>query len=475
MRSNFVQNGNQVKPQCHTAKCAHWLALMGLCLGVLEIRAEELVVQRLAVFSHSDDATQPTSLIQGLDGCLYGTTSGDRLTNGTVFKLTRGGELTVLASFDPSGTNGCCPGTLVQAADGSFYGSNAGLDGSTSAGSPGGVFHLGMNGELRTIFRFSQSRQRARVLIFGTDGTLYGTTSSGGSFGYGTVFKLTPAGEHTTLFSFARTNGLNPTSLVRSDDGTLFGTTSDWISVNAPDTVFKLSPSGEFTQISSSFEGGPRRPWALTLGTDGNLYGADRAGGPNRFGSFFRITPTGTLTTLAEFDGTNGWDPDRLIQGADGNFYGVAVAGGADTVGWVSSDGGYIGSGSGTIFKATPTGELTRLASLQEMPGDDILGFVASNDGVFFGVRTSGGPPEPAGVFRVASAPVLNGLKHQEGRDILTWRAFRGGAYQVEQRSTCAMPWVSSSGIITAVGDVVALTNMVSAAAERYYRVRLLP
>jgi uncharacterized repeat protein (TIGR03803 family) len=80
-------------------------ALMGIWMIVCGGQAAELAVQRLATFSHSDDNTQPTSLIQGSDGCLYGTTSGDHTTNGTVFKLTAGGELTVLASFDSGATN----------------------------------------------------------------------------------------------------------------------------------------------------------------------------------------------------------------------------------------------------------------------------------------------------------------------------------------------------------------------------------
>jgi uncharacterized repeat protein (TIGR03803 family) len=446
--------------------------LLGVCTIVCGAHAGELAVQRLATFSYSDDDTQPTSLISGSDGSFYGTTSGDRSTNGTVFKLNPNGELTVLVSLDPDGTNGCCPGALVQAPDGSFYGAT----GSRQALDFGGIFHLAPSGELRTIFHFNDAKgQSARILLYGTDGNLYGTTSSGGNFGYGTIFKLTPTGEHTTLFSFARTNGINPTSLVRSSDGTLFGTTSDWIGVNAPDTVFRLSPSGEFTTLSSSFTGGPVRPWSVILGTDGNLYGLDRVGGSNHFGSIFKMTPTGTMTTLAEFDGTNGWDPDRLIQGADGNLYGATAAGGADYMGWIPADGGFIGSGSGTIFKVTPNGELARLASLLEMPGDDVVGFVQGADGVFYGARTSGGPPEPAGVFRAAPPPVITGLTCLEGKDILSWSSFRGGVYQVEYRATCATEWVSLPPAMVAVGNETALTNSVGASAERYYRVRLLP
>jgi uncharacterized repeat protein (TIGR03803 family) len=458
-----------------------WISiLLGVGTIACASQAADLAVQRLVTFGHSDEDSQPTSLIHGSDGFLYGTTRGSLVTGGTpggtVFKLSPGGELANLASFEPNGTNGCCPGALVLAPDGSFYGATAWPDGARGTGAPGGIFHLSTNGELRTIFWFSGANGRtARVLLYGTDGNLYGITSSGGSSGYGTVFRLTPAGAHTILFSFSRTNGINPTGLVRAGDGTLFGTCSDWISVNAPDTIFKLTPTGEFTVLTSSDVGGPRRPWSVVLGADGNLYGVDRVGGSNHFGSVFRMTPDGVMTTLAEFNGTNGWDPDRLISGGDGNLYGTTSAGGSDFAGWIPDDGGFVGSGSGTIFKVTTEAEITALASLKEMPGDDVTGFVRGSDGVLFGARTSGGPSEPAGVFRAAPHPVLIGLRCFEGQTVLSWSSFRGGVYQIEQRTTCAGPWASVAGTMVATSEQAALTNALHSTREHYYRVRLLP
>jgi uncharacterized repeat protein (TIGR03803 family) len=460
-------------------KPAFLLVLVSVWIMVCRSHAGEQAVQRLVTFSYSDDDTQPTSLIQGSDGYLYGTTRGSVATGGspndTVFRLTAGGELNTLASFDPNGTNGCCPGALVQAQDGSFYGATAWPNGAGGTGAPGGIFYMATNGEVRLIFTFGGTNGlSARVLLYGADGNLYGTTSSGGSLGYGTVFKLTPAGQHTVLFSFSRTNGINPTSLARGRDGTLYGTTSDWIGINAPDTVFKLSPSGEFTTLSSSFSSGPTRPWSLVLAPSGDLYGVDMTGGPNRFGSVFRMTPTGAMTTLAEFNGTNGWGPNRLIQGTDGNIYGTTGAGGPDYAGWLPVDDGFVSSGSGTIFQAT-SGGITALASLQEMPGDDITGFVESADGILYGARTSGGPPEPNGIFRVVQQPVITGLLNLEGRDVLSWSSFEGGVYQVEYTTTFAASWTPLSPTIVAAGKKASLTNVVGSTAQLYYRVRLLP
>ena len=433
-------------------------------------------LQSLATFSCSDDGTQPTSLIQGTDGCLYGTTSGTQnaalSTNGTVFKLTPGGELTVLASFDLTGPVGGRPGALVQMPDGSFYGATY-----QPAPGHGGIFHLTPTGALNVIFSFNGANgSSARTLIHGADGNLYGITDSGGSGGYGTVFRLTTTGELTTLFSFSRTNGINPTSLVRGGDGTLFGTCSDWIGVNAPDTVFKLTPSGAFTILASSFDSEISRPLSLVQGSDGSLYGADQAGGANHFGSVFKVTPAGTVTILAEFNGTNGWGPDRLIQGADGNFYGTSAAGGPDFAGWLPSDCGYVGSGSGTIFKLAPDGELTALASFQSLPGDDVVGFLQDADGVFYGGRTSGGPPEPAGIFRLAPPPIITALRRSGGQEAVTWTSFTGGEYQVEYKTSLSAPaWQALPSVVTAVTKTASLTNFPGESSGCYYRVRLLP
>ncbi len=463
----------------------NWLGIL-ILIGLASAFAnhglgDQLALQRLVTFSLSDDDTQPTSLIQGLDGNLYGTTSGSfgsggHPTNGLVFKLTPAGELTVLASFDPNGTNGCCPGALVQAPDGSFYGATWWLQTNY-----GGIFHLKTNGELNVFFFFNASNGRAaRVLIYGADGNLYGTTDYGGPAGiinWGTIFKLTPAGNFTPLFSFSRTNGINPTSLVRAGDGTLYGTTSDWLGVNAPDTVFKLTPSGEFTTLLSSHSSAIQRPWSPIIGADGNIYALDGGGDTNTFGSIFKLTPSGALTILARFNGTNGWGPDRLIAGVDGHLYGTTAAGGSDFAGWIPDDDGDLkSSGSGTIFRLTPDGVLTVLVPLQEMPGDDVVSFIQTAESVFYGARTSGAPGEPAAVFRLAPRPTITRLERIEGGEGLGWNAFPGGVYQVEYSHDCAShAWTALTETVTSSGTGAAATNSISGSAQRYYRVRLLP
>jgi uncharacterized repeat protein (TIGR03803 family) len=416
----------------------------------------QVALQRLVTFSISDEGTQPASLIEGGNGCLYGTTSGGRFTNGTVFKMTPGGQITAATSFDSGGTSNYQLGALVKAPDESLYGV-------VSRPWPdyGAIFHLTAGADLSTLFSFDGANgSGARVLIYGGDGNLYGTTPDGGSLRHGSVFKLTLAGEFITLCSFSRTNGINPTSLVRRSDGTLFGTTSDWIGVNAPDTVFRLSPSGELTTLVSSFTSEVVRPWSIVLSTDGCLYGVDGPGGSNHLGVVFKVTPSGTVTKVAEFDGTNGSYPDRLIEGDDGNLYGTTAAGGPD--------------GSGTVFRLAPDGELTVLASFQGLRGDDVVGLTYAN-GVLYGAITSD-DAIPGMVFRLAPRPRITGLRPAAAGDVLSWSSFAAGIYRVEHAAAAgSINWVPAGPEIVATSNEASLTNPVSAAAQRYYRVRLLP
>src|SRR4030095_14685530 len=165
------------------------------------------------------------------DGNFYGTTStGGPKANGGVFRVTPGGILTPLFSFN--NTNGSTPlGGLVQANDGNLYGTTA-LGGTNS--NFGTIFKVTNNGVLTTLFNFhfTDGKVPSANLIFGNDGNLYGTTQFGGftegnpaANGLGTVFRITTNGVFTSLVLFQRTNGSNPQApLVLGKDGNLYGT-----------------------------------------------------------------------------------------------------------------------------------------------------------------------------------------------------------------------------------------------------------
>src|SRR5581483_813840 len=164
-----------------------------------------------------------------------------------------------------------------------------------------------------------------------------------------------PAQSFKTLLNFNGENGAEPMfmSLVQGADGDLYGTTSrGGAFLNG--TVFKLSSSGQFTTIYSFCSLTPcidgAGPYGgLVLGRDGDFYGTTLSGGTNGRGTVFKVTKSGILTTLHNFDLTGGaypWGP--LIQATDGNFYGIAGAGGSN-------------NGFGTVFKVNPAGSLTTL------------------------------------------------------------------------------------------------------------------
>jgi uncharacterized repeat protein (TIGR03803 family) len=156
------------------------------------------------------DGAFPNGLVQGNDGNFYGTTQrGGPYTNyeafGTVFKITTNGALTLLYSF--AGGNGCQPNGLTQGSDGYFYVTtpftrivHTGLAG-WGPGGDGIVCQIRTNGAFTALYGFGSTTnasgvaldgsQPSAALVQGSDGNFYGTTGGGGTYGNGTVFRLT--------------------------------------------------------------------------------------------------------------------------------------------------------------------------------------------------------------------------------------------------------------------------------------------
>jgi uncharacterized repeat protein (TIGR03803 family) len=183
-------------------------------------------------------------------------------------------------------------------------------------------------------------------LIQGSDGNLYGTTESGGAFGYGTVYQLTLAGAETVLYSFADgADGQGPEGVVEGPDGALYGITIGGGTYTVG-TAFKVTKGGVETILWAFGNGSDgRNPIGPPLfGLDGSLYGVTDNGGLNGLGTVYRLTPSGTETVLWSFKGTDGESPvSTLTQGPDGTIYGTTYRGGAP---------GGLGYG-GTVFELT--------------------------------------------------------------------------------------------------------------------------
>jgi len=147
-------------------------------------------------FTGGNDGANPyAGLTQGADGKLYGTTFYGGTNNyGAVFKMTTNGTLTPLASF--GGTNGAYPlAALLLASDGNFYGTTEGGGAYTnqSGSGYGTVFKLTINGTLTTLASFNGTNGAHPLagLVQALDGSFYGTTANGGTNDSGTIFRLT--------------------------------------------------------------------------------------------------------------------------------------------------------------------------------------------------------------------------------------------------------------------------------------------
>lgn len=399
------------------------------------------------------------NLLLAADGNFYGVTErGGAFGNGTIFTMTPAGTLTTLLSFSGAGGMGAYPkGGLIQLRDGRFFGTTF-AGGATDNGT---VFVLTTDGtaggtNLNTLVAFTgnagpyHGSSPLGALVQGADGNLYGTTYSTTlglqSFGFGTVFKLTPAGVFSTFATFGQNNGAQPAAgLVIGGDGNFYGTTFSAGGFGFG-TVFRLTPGGVLTTLvnfTGSGVNGSEPVAGLFENTDGNFYGTTAEGGSGDLGTVFKVSPGGDLTTIRSFGFAGGGlafgeaPRSGIVRGADGMLYGATAGSifklnaedslsivtetytlnGAATHGELAQDsaGNFYGTvrqggvlGLGSIFRSTPAGVLTKLL---EFTGNGATnkgaypqsGLVRGSDGNFYGTSSSGGAANWGTVFKVTT------------------------------------------------------------------------
>jgi uncharacterized repeat protein (TIGR03803 family) len=315
-------------------------------------------------------------LASGADGNLYGATSSGAFGQGTLFRMTLDGTVTTLKALKAGPDGAYSTAQLVQASDGFFYGTTT-KGGAYDAGT---IFRIAADGSYATLYEFTRGADGgspAASLIEGPDGSLYGTTPLYGAFKAGTVFQLTRTGNFKTLHAFSGADGANPqAALLLGRDGKFYGTTFSG-GAFGHGTVFTMASDG-VVNLLHSFPGGPdgAEPAApLIQGADGVLYGTASSDGspydpydgpcPNLFGTVFSISTAGSFRTLHVFDGTAGGHPTvALLQAKDGNFYGT-------TSGRCAA--------KGTILRMTANGNVTVLQTFAS------VALIQASDGSFYG------------------------------------------------------------------------------------------
>jgi uncharacterized repeat protein (TIGR03803 family) len=304
---------------------------------------------------------------------------------------------TVLITFGKAASNPWFV-TPAQGRDGRIYGTTL-TDNVNSAGT---VFALDVNTGLRfTLHRFDTATGASPGggMTLGTDGNFYGTTQTGGTAGYGVLYKLTPGGTYTVLHNFAGgTDGRNPSSPpLQASDGNFYGTTGQITAQgNGPSTAYQYTASGTFTSFGSiSATIAP-----LIQGADGNLYGTSNGG----CGTVFELSTAGVLLNDYPLCGSGGAYPiGPVMQAADGNFYGVQQEGGI--------------SNYGAIYKMDRSGSVSLLYNMPATAYYPDAGLVQGTDGNLYG----SGWGAPSTLFQITTAgtfTLLQTLTSQEGAGV---------------------------------------------------------
>ncbi len=339
--------------------------------------------------------------VSNLEGC------------GVIFRMTPAGGFTVLFAFGTSSP--IYPyGTPLQASDGNFWGTTSGQE---NGGGAGSLYRMTLGGAVTFVTELGGPSYSS--LVQGSDGSIYGTTVANGpgscswrstqcmpSSGSGTVFKVN--GDTVTyIHTFNGSDGSQPYGgLVQAGDGSLYGTTSAGGAKNAG-TIYRITPGGSFTTVytfTGGADGANPAYSNLILGSDGFIYGTTQFGGGSaNAGVVFKMTLAGALTVLHGFTGTvtkagdappttaiDGLQPGAgLIEGPDGNLYGVAGGGG--------------GLGGGTAFMVTKAGVYTQLYAFggSSEGGSPTATFVLGPDGNLWSTAQYGGFSNRGVIFKM--------------------------------------------------------------------------
>ncbi len=413
-----------------------------------------------------DGASVYSGLVWGSDGMLYGTTwGGGSSAGGTVFRVNSDGSgYAILYNFTNAPDGGSPYSSLIEGRDGALYGTT--YSGGTA--NSGTVFTLRKDGSGYRILRSFAGRPDAAYpragLIQASDGWLYGTTLQGGDNGLGAIFKISTNGTgYTVLHSFVSNfqDGFTPyAGLIQGQDGALYGTTDSGGS-RLLGTVYRISTDGSSYQVLHTFESGagswPRG--ALLQASDGRLYGTTYSGGPtNGGGVVYRLGTNGLdFAVLHAFPGgANPWS--NLIEPGDAALYGTTEWGGDNN--------------GGTAFRLHMDGSefavMHHFAWTTEADGAHPVGGLIARGGALYGTTSSGGLWGLGTVYRLAFAPSLAISRSAEGPRLKV-TGFPGQSCRLEA-TTNWVDWTPRADLVLTNGTAEVIETDSAAREIRLFR-----
>jgi uncharacterized repeat protein (TIGR03803 family) len=372
--------------------------VLSTLVALTVVAAQAALAQTFTVlhnFTGGQDGANPTAgLTMDRGGNLYGTANvggymggycGNFRGCGTVFKMTHtnGGWLfTPLYNFTGDNDGAVPEARVIIGPNGTLYGTTiiGGGSGCNSGDGCGTIFNLKPSPTAcKAVFcRWTDTvlysvtggsggaNPELGDLVFDQAGNIYGTTT-GGAYGQGIVFELTPSNGGWTERTLYHLGSDMPVSGVIFDkSGNLYGTTSQG-GIYGFGMVYELTPSGDgwVENTLYSFQGGSdgENPWGgLIFDDSGNLYGTTVQGGIENGGTLFELTFSNgnwahiVLYVFTPEGSGGGYGPTgSLIMDAAGSLYGMTY-----------EDGAY---GSGLVFKLTPSGGSWTYTSLHDFTG----------------------------------------------------------------------------------------------------------
>ena len=313
-------------------------------------------------FMNGTDGAYPrTPPVQAPDGNLYGATANS--TVATLYKLTPAGAFSVVLNLPSQSYS-----PLIVGTDGNLYGTTV----------YGGAFNSGCifqfaptkkKNNFKIIYSFhTEGYSPFGPLMQGADGFLYGTASVGGTSSVGVVFKVSTAGKYTVLYNFSSTNPTNGSTplagVVQGSDGYLYGVTTTG-GVNGQGVLFKVSTKGKGFAVLHNFATATGDSPLSTpmLHTNGMIYGLTEHGGSHTaYGAMYSLD-AGLKPFVSPF---------VFFSGKVGSFGGILGQGFSNATGVKFGAGvGTFVSSADTFMTATvDTGATTGVITVEEPGGN---------------------------------------------------------------------------------------------------------